>query len=1050
MALEAAQQIRGIDRGACDAILLSNIQFLERLPLSTLSNEDGIIETYFSLRAITNSQKYVFTISAAAPQDDNSWKEYCTGTLSFGASASATPSLRRSISHDPNLLEHVLSILSISKHSFHALCFEKGRASGELSNSCEGDDNYHIQPWDLFSLMQLPALFMIGSGVPSEHRLEFIEALEVSGDSWSFSNADFDACQRHVDPIRGITDIQVYDTQNHLLSFRGIRTRLDRCISQKVPLRSLFFKPEVLPDITFLKKSTALQLARLIQLITHKWPMSDFGSAGLSADAITIVRSHLKGFHDHERPRFRSLTILSEEPSIVVGRTRITKNLTGDARFHIMFSNAQSLDTLKSHIRHNGFICAKIETEDDRKLFSDYCDLVCKVDGFGVEEWLLGRPQMPSNGVLPSRKLKKIIFTGCDAVLFRDEEDVDLIPLRKEGLDTFYNELARPSEPYDLIFMDCGRKSVLVDWTGCDLLPWIQSLLDNVAHLLWVTTQTDMTPFSNVASSFLRTLLSEHPSLKAANLVFRGNHDPLDMKLKVFEVMDRLIHGSNELELIVQNQQVCALRYLPDDELSASVGVTSHYASEGKIGNNNYEVSLAEIGKTILVSNRGHECAAAVDGTLEIAVQASVVDFEDITLFSGASRSTDPWSGLGQFFAGTTCSGANADFPPGELVVGWHLGAHKSRIQAPSMQLVRVPQEFGVAEAVAHYAAYSVAITIVCDIARARKSERVRVQVPGLLAEALSNLCRQLQIFVDTDTATDADFTVEFDRLNGLVLNGKKISVKNYMSSGSSRPSLSSIMSNHARLRGSITKFELGEMQMAFDHAHHGPLATVLIHTGSEMISGHRLTHKPPKSLFNADAAYVIVGGLGGLGRYLMTWMINRGAKHLVTISRSGLDSEDAKLTVKAIERLGAEVQVFKADACDPQAVDRVMRTTRAQRPIRGCLNMILVLDNSPFMTMTGTQWDRALRSKVDSTWNLHQTTLADELDLFIMFSSISSICGNRTQANYATGNSFQNAMAEYRRSIGLTAISIALGKCFLLSKYTVSFSQALAEAVAI
>ena len=48
---------------------------------------------------------------------------------------------------------------------------------------------------------------------------------------------------------------------------------------------------------------------------------------------------------------------------------------------------------------------------------------------------------------------------------------------------------------------------------------------------------------------------------------------------------------------------------------------------------------------------------------------------------------------------------------------------------------------------------------------------------------------------------------------------------------------------------------------------------------------------------------------------------------------------------------------------------------------------------------------------------------------MFVLFSSISSIAGNRTQANYAVGNSFQNSLARYRKeTLGLPAISIALG----------------------
>ena len=58
---------------------------------------------------------------------------------------------------------------------------------------------------------------------------------------------------------------------------------------------------------------------------------------------------------------------------------------------------------------------------------------------------------------------------------------------------------------------------------------------------------------------------------------------------------------------------------------------------------------------------------------------------------------------------------------------------------------------------------------------------------------------------------------------------------------------------------------------------------------------------------------------------------------------------------------------------------------------------MVLFLDNSLFLTMAGVQWDRVLRSEIDTTWNMHQVTLGDELDMLIMFSSISFISGNRT-----------------------------------------------------
>ncbi len=63
---------------------------------------------------------------------------------------------------------------------------------------------------------------------------------------------------------------------------------------------------------------------------------------------------------------------------------------------------------------------------------------------------------------------------------------------------------------------------------------------------------------------------------------------------------------------------------------------------------------------------------------------------------------------------------------------------------------------------------------------------------------------------------------------------------------------------------------------------------------------------------------------------------------------------------------------------------------------------------------------------KVQGTWNLHNH-LPEDMDFFIMESSISGIIGNATQAAYAAGNTFLDAFAAYRHSLGMAATSIDL-----------------------
>jgi hypothetical protein len=49
-------------------------------------------------------------------------------------------------------------------------------------------------------------------------------------------------------------------------------------------------------------------------------------------------------------------------------------------------------------------------------------------------------------------------------------------------------------------------------------------------------------------------------------------------------------------------------------------------------------------------------------------------------------------------------------------------------------------------------------------------------------------------------------------------------------------------------------------------------------------------------------------------------------------------------------------------------------------------------------------------------------------MEFFIMLSSLSGIAGSISQSNYAAGNTFQDAFAQYRQSIGHRAVSIDLG----------------------
>jgi len=177
------------------------------------------------------------------------------------------------------------------------------------------------------------------------------------------------------------------------------------------------------------------------------------------------------------------------------------------------------------------------------------------------------------------------------------------------------------------------------------------------------------------------------------------------------------------------------------------------------------------------------------------------------------------------------------------------------------------------------------------------------------------------------------------------------------------------------------------------------------------------------------DGTYVITGGLGGFGLAAARWLVERGARHLVLAGRRGAATPAAAAAVEELREAGAEVLVAAADVSDAAQLREMLDSARAAMPpIRGVLHAAMALDDGLVRNLDDARFATAIGPKVLGAWHLHEQTLADPLDLFVLFSSFTSVTGNAGQANYVAGNAFLDGFAAARRHQGLPALTINWG----------------------
>ncbi|KLO26333.1 type I polyketide synthase [Mycobacterium haemophilum] len=174
-------------------------------------------------------------------------------------------------------------------------------------------------------------------------------------------------------------------------------------------------------------------------------------------------------------------------------------------------------------------------------------------------------------------------------------------------------------------------------------------------------------------------------------------------------------------------------------------------------------------------------------------------------------------------------------------------------------------------------------------------------------------------------------------------------------------------------------------------------------------------------------AAYIVTGGLGGLGLVVARWLVDRGAGRVVLGGRSDPSEEQLKIVAELESR--AEIVLVRGDVAAPGVAESLIEAAgKGQRDLRGIVHGAAVIEDSLVFTMTRENLERVWTPKATGALRMHQASASCELDWWLGFSSVASLLGSPGQAAYACASAWLDALVTWRKASGLPAAVINWG----------------------
>lgn len=201
------------------------------------------------------------------------------------------------------------------------------------------------------------------------------------------------------------------------------------------------------------------------------------------------------------------------------------------------------------------------------------------------------------------------------------------------------------------------------------------------------------------------------------------------------------------------------------------------------------------------------------------------------------------------------------------------------------------------------------------------------------------------------------------------------------------------------------------------------------------------LENNQTKFKVRRNGVYMITGGLKGVGLAVAKYIAQKEKVKIVLVEESGFpgkiewfdilngDNEKQKLIIKSIleiEGLGSEVILIQADVANEEEMSSVIETISCEYGfMNGVLHCAEYTNCEMIVSKDKSEFDKVVTPKIEGTWVLYNLFKENELDFFVLYSSMLSLFEVASQSDSIVANTYIDSFAALMKKSGVNAYSI-------------------------